>query len=154
MIIITWISGKDQGKAMLNPLTIKDLQLIKLSAGLKVFNGESDVVAGIHLHHPGTGLEVWHTAARWLAQDYPCGGCHHLVHRTGDCEENRQERFQLQTYRFPLIFHMHTSAVAVTQNATTSPNPQPSKQRSEPLYSIDQEIHERNLDQKHRIADL
>lgn len=29
---------------MQNPLTIKDLQLIKLSAGLKVFNGESDVV--------------------------------------------------------------------------------------------------------------
>lgn len=29
---------------MLNPLTIKDLQLVKLSAGLKVFNGESDVV--------------------------------------------------------------------------------------------------------------
>lgn len=32
------------GKAVINPLTIKDLQLIKLSAGLEVFNGESDIV--------------------------------------------------------------------------------------------------------------
>lgn len=79
----------------INPLTIKDLQLVKLSAGLEVFNSESDVVTRIHLHHPGAGLKVRQAAARWLTQDYSRGGCQHLVHRTGNCEEDRQEVVQL-----------------------------------------------------------
>lgn len=44
-------------------LTIKDFKLIELTAGLEVFDSESDVVAGFYLNHPGAGLKVGKTVA-------------------------------------------------------------------------------------------
>lgn len=38
--------------------TIKDFKLIKLTAGLKVFNSEGDVVARLHFNNPGARLEM------------------------------------------------------------------------------------------------
>lgn len=67
---------------MSDPLTVKDLQLIKLPAGLEVFDGKGDVVARVHLHHPGTGLKVGEAAAGRLAHDDSGGGGQDLIHGT------------------------------------------------------------------------
>lgn len=56
------------------------------------------------------------------------------------------------TNRFPLIFHMHTSAVAVTQNASNLFKPLTIKATFRNYYT--EGIHESNLDQKHRNTDL
>lgn len=45
-------------------LTVKDLQLVELPAGLEVLDGEGDVVTRFHLDHPGARLEVGEAAAR------------------------------------------------------------------------------------------
>ncbi len=39
-------------------LTIEDLELIKLTAGLEVFYSEGDIVPRFYFNHPGAGLQI------------------------------------------------------------------------------------------------
>lgn len=66
-------------------LTVKDLQLVELTARLEVLYGEGDVVSRLYLDHPGAGLKMWETAARRLAHDDAGGGCENLIHGTSHC---------------------------------------------------------------------
>lgn len=68
-------------------LTIKYLKLIKLTAGLEVFNSEGDIVARFDFDHPGAGLKMGETVAWWLAHDDTRGSCQYLIHGTSHCWE-------------------------------------------------------------------
>ena len=71
-------------------LTIKDLKLVELPAGHEVLYGEGDVVARLHLHHPGARLKVGEAVAGGMAHDDPRGGRQHLVHGTRHCGRERE----------------------------------------------------------------
>lgn len=67
-------------------LTIEDFKLIKLLLTEEVLDGEGDVVAWLHLHHPGAGLEVGVTPQEALAEDHPTGIRQQLVHGAVHCQ--------------------------------------------------------------------
>lgn len=72
-------------------LTIKDFKFIKLPAGLEVFNSEGNVVAWLHLHDPGAGLEVGEATTWRLTQNHSCRCCQHLIHWTHNWEDKRKK---------------------------------------------------------------
>lgn len=72
-------------------LTVKDFKLIVLLLAQEVLDGEGDVVPRLHLHHPGTGLEVRVGPQEALAEDDSGGVRHHLVHRAVHCREHNHK---------------------------------------------------------------
>lgn len=83
-------------------LTIKDFKLIELTAGLEMFDSESDVVAGFYLNHPGAGLKVGKTVAGRLTHDDARGGCEYLVHGTRHCwQKETAERQNVNLLLWP-----------------------------------------------------
>lgn len=94
--LLTFMSWKKKKKKNgdwnpLQQLTIEYFKLIKLSAGLKVFNSEGDVVARLHFHYPGAWLKVGKAVAWGLTQNHSCRGCKDLIHWTHHCEEQKEK---------------------------------------------------------------